>query len=136
VLALDHVDLGYLLPRARLLVHHGGIGTLAQALRAGIPQIIRPRMYDQPMNGLRVALNGLGGMLYDDGYNGAEIANVYRHISTSELHRERIAHYGALTRAQDGAASAAALISTCPAVPGIAVGDDAPAPALRRGMSV
>jgi UDP:flavonoid glycosyltransferase YjiC (YdhE family) len=110
VLALDHVDLGYLLPKARLLVHHGGIGTLAQAVRAGIPQIIRPRMYDQPMNAIRVALNGVGGMLYNDAYSGREIAEVYRFIEASELHRERLEYYGNLVRAGNGARQAAELI--------------------------
>jgi hypothetical protein len=28
-------------PRVRALVHHGGIGTSAQALAAGIPQLVR-----------------------------------------------------------------------------------------------
>ncbi len=134
VLALDHVDLGYLLPRARLLVHHGGIGTLAQAVRAGIPQIIRPRMYDQPMNGVRVAMNGLGGMCYDDGYNGEEIADVYRHITGSELHRERLAYYRDLTQRENGAATAAGRILDC-----LQAADHEPAPttqieaALARG---
>ena len=32
-----------LLPRCRAIVHHGGIGTLAEALRAGLPQLIVPR---------------------------------------------------------------------------------------------
>src|SRR5690606_37649536 len=34
VLALEQADLGYVLPKARLLIHHGGIGTVAQAVRA------------------------------------------------------------------------------------------------------
>lgn len=111
VLALGHADLGYVLPKARLLVHHGGIGTVAQAVRAGIPQIIRPRMYDQPNNALRVALNGLGGMLYEDGYTAQEIAAVYSHISTSELHREHLAYYREQTRLQDGVRNAANIIA-------------------------
>lgn len=113
MLTLDHVDLGYVLPRARLLVHHGGVGTLAQAVRAGIPQIIRPRMYDQPSNALRVTLNGLGGMLYEDGYDPSAIAAVYSHLTTSELHRERLAWFGEQTRSQDGAVNAAQAIAEC-----------------------
>ena len=38
---------GALLPRCRAIVHHGGIGTTAQALRAGIPQLIMPMSHDQ-----------------------------------------------------------------------------------------
>jgi len=107
VLVLDHVDLGYVLPRSRLLVHHGGIGTLAQGIRAGVPQIIRPRMYDQPNNALRVALNGVGAMLYDDGYTADEVVTVYQHLKSSEVHCEHLAYYCDQVRKQDGAENAA-----------------------------
>lgn len=36
-----------LLPRVAVLVHHGGSGTTAAALRAGVPQVILPMMLDQ-----------------------------------------------------------------------------------------
>ncbi|MCX7030777.1 MAG: glycosyltransferase, partial [Spirochaetes bacterium] len=35
------------MPRCRLVVHHGGIGTVFAAARAGIPQLVVPRMLDQ-----------------------------------------------------------------------------------------
>ena len=35
------------------LVHHGGIGTSAQALAAGIPQLLMPQAHDQPDNAAR-----------------------------------------------------------------------------------
>ncbi len=51
-----------LLPQAALLVHHGGIGSCAQAIRAGIPQVILPAAYDQFDNAARTVLLGLGVM--------------------------------------------------------------------------
>jgi rhamnosyltransferase subunit B len=57
------VELGPLLQRSALLVHHGGIGTTARALEAGIPQIIRAQAYDQPDNGDRVRALGVGALL-------------------------------------------------------------------------
>jgi len=107
ILALDYLDLDFILPQARLFVHHGGIGSLAQALRAGTPQIIRPRMYDQPNNGLRAAFNGIGGVLYDAGYSASQIASVYRHLSSKDMHRRYLKHYRDLTRAENGAVNAA-----------------------------
>ena len=50
VLVIKHADFSALLPRVALIVHHGGIGTAAQALRAGIPQLIIPQAFDQPDN--------------------------------------------------------------------------------------
>ena len=57
------VPLGALLPEARLLVHHGGIGTTARALEAGVPQVILPQRFDQPDNGARCAVLGVGSVL-------------------------------------------------------------------------
>ncbi len=36
------LPLGKILPSCKAIVHHGGIGTLGQALKAGIPQLLRP----------------------------------------------------------------------------------------------
>jgi rhamnosyltransferase subunit B len=52
-----------LLPLSRALVHHGGIGSCAQAIRAGIPQLIVPRAYDQFDNAMRVETLNVGAML-------------------------------------------------------------------------
>jgi len=41
-------------------VHHGGIGTCAQGLRAGIPQLITPVFFDQPDNAARLEALGVG----------------------------------------------------------------------------
>ena len=54
MLWLPYVPLRVLLPRAAALVHHGGIGTTAEALRAGVPQVIVPLAYDQFDNAARV----------------------------------------------------------------------------------
>lgn len=49
-----------LLPRLRAVVHHGGIGTLAQGLAAGIPQLIAPFAHDQFDNAARLRKLGVG----------------------------------------------------------------------------
>lgn len=54
VLVQDYADLAVLLPRCAALVHHGGIGTSVQGMRAGIPQLVLPIAYDQPDNGHRI----------------------------------------------------------------------------------
>jgi len=52
-----------LFPLCELVVHHGGIGTTAKALKAGVPQLLLPFAYDQFDNGSRVAELGAGGWL-------------------------------------------------------------------------
>jgi vancomycin aglycone glucosyltransferase len=49
-----------LFPRMDLLVHHGGAGTTAAALRAGVPQLVVPHIQDQFAHGRRIAELGLG----------------------------------------------------------------------------
>jgi rhamnosyltransferase subunit B len=102
LLFVEHADFEYLLPRARCLVHHGGIGTIAQAVRAGVPQILRPRMYDQPANGIRVMMFGLGGSLAPSHFTADRVAGVLLHIERSALHRERIPFYANLVRQESG----------------------------------
>ena len=55
-----YVPFEWLVPRLAALVHHGGIGTTAQALAAGIPQLIAPFAHDQFDNGARVQRLGAG----------------------------------------------------------------------------
>lgn len=107
LLFVEHAEFDTLLPNARCLIHHGGIGTVAQALRAGIPQIVRPRMYDQPANGVRVMLFGLGGSLAPACFTPNTVARALLHIENSPLHRERIPYYSNLVRQESGAENCA-----------------------------
>lgn len=58
-----HAPFDELLPRVALLVHHGGIGTTAEALRAGVPQLVLPFAFDQFDNGRRIRQLGAGNVL-------------------------------------------------------------------------
>ena len=60
VLRYRHAALELLLPRASVFVHHGGIGSCAQGLRAQVPQLIRPFAYDQFDNAARIEADGGG----------------------------------------------------------------------------
>ena len=60
VLWQDYVPLRALLPHVAVLVHHGGIGTTAEALHAGTPQLTVPLAHDQFDNGARVEALGVG----------------------------------------------------------------------------
>jgi vancomycin aglycone glucosyltransferase len=60
VFVTGDVDHATLFPRVDLIVHHGGAGTTATALRAGVPQLIVPHIVDQFFHGRRIAELGLG----------------------------------------------------------------------------
>jgi rhamnosyltransferase subunit B len=74
MLQFPFLELGSLLSRAALLVHHGGVGTTARALEAGIPQVVSPWMGDQPDNGGRVADLGVGCVLEPAALSGETLA--------------------------------------------------------------
>lgn len=51
-----------LFPRCSAIVHHGGAGTCAAALRSGAPSVITPLTVDQPMNGKLISDAGYGAV--------------------------------------------------------------------------
>lgn len=63
VLWVAYAPLQGLLPHCAALIHHGGIGTTAEALRAGVPQLVVPFAHDQFDNGERVKALGVGSTL-------------------------------------------------------------------------
>jgi len=60
VLAVESVPHAWLFPRVSAVVHHGGAGTTAAGLRAGVPAVICPFLGDQPFWGERIAALGVG----------------------------------------------------------------------------
>src|SRR4051794_28188915 len=75
VRAVGFVPMSKLLPRTAALVHHGGIGSCAQGLAAGVPQIVRPMSYDQFDNSRRVVRLGVGKEISVRQFSGRCIAN-------------------------------------------------------------
>lgn len=84
----DYVPFGQLLPRAAALVHHGGIGTISQGLRAGVPQLIMPLAHDQPDNAARVKKLGVGDWLKPAHFRGPAVADRLGNLLASPLVRE------------------------------------------------
>jgi sterol 3beta-glucosyltransferase len=60
ILYLDSAPHSWLLPHCKTFIHHGGAGTTAAGLRAGIPNIVVPHAADQPFWGRRVQALGAG----------------------------------------------------------------------------
>lgn len=83
VLHAPYVPFGELLPRTAALVHHGGIGTLAQGLAAGIPQLVMPLSHDQPDNAMRLDRLGVSDSLPPKRYRAAAVAKKLRRLLES-----------------------------------------------------
>jgi UDP:flavonoid glycosyltransferase YjiC (YdhE family) len=85
----SYVPLSQLLPHAASLIHHGGIGTCSQALRAGIPQVIQPLAFDQFDNAARVKKLGVGTIIPKRAFRAPMIARrIQGLLNSSDVHTE------------------------------------------------
>jgi len=74
VFAAEYAPYSELLTRAAVTVHQGGVGTTAQALRAGKPMIVVPWSHDQPDNGMRIQKLGVGRVIPRSRYRADRVA--------------------------------------------------------------
>jgi rhamnosyltransferase subunit B len=68
------VPLSRLLPHTAALVHHGGIGTCAQGMASGVPQLVRPLSFDQFDNSRRLIRLGVAEEISVRAFHGPAIA--------------------------------------------------------------
>jgi UDP:flavonoid glycosyltransferase YjiC (YdhE family) len=73
-----------LFPLCAAVVHHGGIGTVAKAMAAGVPQLLCSMCFDQMDNGVRTNRLGAGDWIPAKRSSGQEIANRLRKLLTAE----------------------------------------------------
>jgi sterol 3beta-glucosyltransferase len=105
-LFLDSVPHDWLFPCCSLIVHHGGAGTTAAALRSGKPNIVVPHAADQPFWGKRVAAVGAGPQPIPVRQLTAE--NLYAALIEAESVEmcEGAARVGRMIQAEDGVKAA------------------------------
>lgn len=112
VFMIDAVPHNWLFARVAAVVHHGGAGTTAAGLRAGVPSVLIPFFGDQSFWAARVRALGVGPAAIPRRKLTAEgLAQAIRQAVSDESMRRRAAEVGALIRAEDGVGRAAAVIS-------------------------
>uniref|UniRef100_Q023U1 Glycosyl transferase, family 28 n=1 Tax=Solibacter usitatus (strain Ellin6076) TaxID=234267 RepID=Q023U1_SOLUE len=104
VIAIPYAPHSEIFPRASAIVHQGGVGTTAQAMRSGRPMLVVPFAHDQFDNGERVRRFGAADVVYRSRYHAATAAAALCRL----LHRDAAAaKLGELVRAENGTAKAA-----------------------------
>jgi UDP:flavonoid glycosyltransferase YjiC (YdhE family) len=88
-------------------VHHGGIGTLSQALAAGIPQLVMPRGFDQPENAATLERLGVGATLSTERYRAPHLAKTLQALVTRAEVADRCRHWAERMRGVDALNAAA-----------------------------
>jgi sterol 3beta-glucosyltransferase len=111
VFAIEETPHDWLFPRMAAVMHHGGAGTTAAALRAGVPSVVVPFMGDQFFWAHVLALKAVAPPALPQADLTAPILAraIVAAVSDPAL-RERAAALGALIRDEDGIGRAAARI--------------------------
>jgi UDP:flavonoid glycosyltransferase YjiC (YdhE family) len=115
VFLLDGAPHEWLFPRMGAVIHHGGAGTTAAGLRAGVPSGVVAHMADQPYWGGRIHDMGVGAKplmrhkLTSD--NLAKMINTLVGSPNSPAIKEKATQLGAKLRAENGVQNAVHAIS-------------------------
>jgi UDP:flavonoid glycosyltransferase YjiC (YdhE family) len=110
IIAADYAPYSEIFPRAAAIVHQGGAGTTAQALRSGRPMLVVPFAHDQPDNAARVVRLGVARDIGRSGYRAPRVAFELRQLLDDPGYAARAAEAGRRVQSEDGVAAACELI--------------------------
>jgi rhamnosyltransferase subunit B len=99
-----------LFPRVSAVVHHGGIGTCAQGLAAGVPQLVMPMGFDQPDNAVRLARLGVGEAIPPSQFTGERVGAALTRLLSSDTVATRCRRWSAETNSTSGVVNACDLL--------------------------
>jgi UDP:flavonoid glycosyltransferase YjiC (YdhE family) len=107
VYKIESIPYDWLFPRVTAVVHHGGVGTMSAALRAGVPSVAVPLFWDQPFWAHRLAALGAGPEPIPQKHLSAgRLAAAIEIAVGDEVIRTRAVALGRSLRAEDGVARA------------------------------
>ena len=107
IFKIDAVPHDWLFPRMAAVVHHGGAGTTAAGLRAGVPSVLVPFFGDQPFWGRRVHALGVGPPpIQRKSLTAPKLAEAISSAVEDETIRHNAADLGERIRTEDGVQSA------------------------------
>jgi rhamnosyltransferase subunit B len=101
VRSFGFVPLSDVLPHAAAFVHHGGMGGIAQALAAGVPQLTIPGFLDQPDNSRRLYQLGVSDNISSKQFNVDFATARIAALLSSPLIAERCRHYASVMQSED-----------------------------------
>lgn len=102
IIAVDYVPYSQIFPYACAIVHQGGIGTTAQALRAGVPTLIMPYSHDQPDNAARVERLGTSRTIPRQQYTGSRVAKELQILLENSKYATKAVEIGHILQSENG----------------------------------
>jgi sterol 3beta-glucosyltransferase len=116
VYSVGFTDYGWLFPRMAAVVHHGGAGTTAYALRAGVPNLIVPFLFDQFFWGRRIAEIGVGPKpIPFKKLKAGRLAQAFSTLQSQSDLKEAATGLGRRLREEDGIAHAVRILENAAA---------------------
>ena len=108
----DPIPYSWLLKQVTLAVHHFGFGTTAEVLKAGLPSIPIPHIFDQKIRALKIYKKGYAHKPLDiHKINGDTLSNAIIHVSKNQQMSKRCADAGKEISNENGTQKAVALIN-------------------------
>lgn len=98
LLIVSSTEFSKLFFRSAMVIHHGGIGTCAQGLAAGTPQIITPYAFDQPDNAYWLWNLGVSNAVDFRKDSVSHIAEIIEDLLSSESVGDNVKKYAELTK--------------------------------------
>ncbi|MEM9116783.1 MAG: glycosyltransferase [Cyanobacteria bacterium P01_F01_bin.56] len=112
VFKLEAIPHAWLFPKMKAIVHHGGAGTTAAALRSGVPSVAVPFFADQPFWGDRTVRLGVSAAsIPKRSLSAGRLADAIRQAIESQPLRAQAKHIGQTLQAEAGVAAATKIIT-------------------------
>ena len=107
IFATGAVPFKYLFPKMKLLVHHGGAGTTALGLEAGIPSVLTPLIVDQRFWAWRAEKLGIApAPLHWHGVTAKKLALAINHWANNNSAKKRSEELGKKLQQENGVETA------------------------------
>ena len=106
IIAVNYAPYSQVFPRACAIAHQGGIGTTAQALRAGRPTLIMPYSHDQPDNAARVKRLGTSRTIPRQQYSAKKVVKELNALLENPHYAARAMEISLIVQADNGVAVA------------------------------
>jgi len=106
VVVASYLPYSQIMPRVAAIVHQGGIGTTAQALRSGRPSLVVPWAHDQPDNAARLVRSGVARTIGRDQYRAPRVAKELTRLLSDAGYQRRARAMGEKIQAEDGLGAA------------------------------
>jgi UDP:flavonoid glycosyltransferase YjiC (YdhE family) len=110
MIAVNYAPYQTLLPRASVVVHHGGVGTTSQGLLAGVPTLIVPFAFDQSDNAEHARRLATSRTVYRKSYRAARVERELRELLERPEYRHKALEVSRRLKQENGPARAADLI--------------------------